>query len=77
MPVIDNAARRRELNRQLALSRRRGDFITAGAPAAVSTLVVNGRPVTMRPQLPKADIEAAAKAEEKARWDFSFKYGVY
>jgi len=60
MPSINTDAARRQAARELAKSRRCGDYICAsGGPA---TMVVNGK--LMRP----APSEAERKAKEHALW---------
>jgi hypothetical protein len=67
MPHVDLAAERRRINRALAKSRKVGDFITCDAAPALSVMIVNGRPVTMRPPL----TEAERKAEDDRWWRIS------
>jgi hypothetical protein len=67
MPAIDVEARRRAAMRELALSRRVGDFITCDAPPSDSMMVVGGKPVTMRPPLTEAE-RLAEKKREDDRW---------
>jgi hypothetical protein len=63
-----DAEARREATRELAKSRRRGDYIMAGGGPA--TIIVDGKP--MRPPLS----EAERKAKERADFiDLSWRLG--
>jgi hypothetical protein len=57
MPTVDIHAEKRRINRALALSRRRGDFITCDAP--LSRLSHTAAELAE---------EAARKAEDLRRW---------
>lgn len=67
MPTIDNGVRRKAAMRELALSRRVGDFITCDAAPLNSMMIVDGQPVTMRPPLTEAE-RLAEKKREDDRW---------
>jgi hypothetical protein len=71
MPTIDNEALRKAAMRELALSRRKGDFLTCDASPAPSMMVVNGKPMTMRPPLSEAERKAQA---DRAWSDHCWKY---
>jgi hypothetical protein len=60
MPTIDVEAQRKAAKRELAKSRRKGDFLTCDAPPAPSMMAINGRAVTMRPPLTEAERKAKA-----------------
>jgi hypothetical protein len=51
MPTIDVEAQRRAQMRERMRTLQRGDFITLDAAPAVSMMVVDGKPVMMRPPL--------------------------
>jgi hypothetical protein len=67
VPAIDNEARRKAAMRELALSRRVGDFITCDAAPSPSMMIVDGMVLTMRPPTAEAD-RLAEKKREDDRW---------
>jgi hypothetical protein len=75
MPHVDHDAERRRLNRALALSRRKGDFLTLDATPAVSVMVIDGRPTRMTPPISEAELEAANHREWEK--EFEKKYLSY
>jgi hypothetical protein len=58
MPTIDNEAQRKATRRERMRTLQRGDFITLDAAPAMSLMVVDGKPMTMRPPLSEAERKA-------------------
>jgi hypothetical protein len=67
VPTINDEALRKAAMRELALSRRKGDFLTCDAPPALSVMVVDGKLMMMRPPSTEAE-RLAEKKREDDRW---------
>jgi hypothetical protein len=72
MPQMDVEAQRRAARRAYLKGLKRGDFVKCALPMQTMAMQVGGQMVDVTPERTAAEREA----EEKARWDFSIKYGL-